>query len=68
MEVVGLKTMENRAYDLSSIITGIDEVKNSSTPAESKQIFDMSGRRMGSDINALAPGLYIIGHRKVVVK
>ncbi len=68
VEVVGLKTMENRAYDLSSIITGIDEVKTSSTPAESKQIFDMSGRRMGSDINALAPGLYIIGHRKVVVK
>ncbi len=67
-EVVALKTMENRAYDLNSIITGIDEVKATPVCPDNQCIFDMSGRKMCGDTNALAPGLYIVGKRKVVVK
>lgn len=66
--MVALKTMENRAYDLAYIITGISDVKNAPSCPANRCIYDMSGRKMCGDINTLAPGIYIIGNSKVAVK
>jgi beta-xylosidase len=68
IEVVGLKTMENRAYDLAQVITGIDDIQTAPRAATNHRIFDMSGREVHGDSSSLAPGLYIIGHRKVVIR
>lgn len=68
LQVVALKTMENRACDLGRVVTGIDEVSLSPTRSDRGRIFDMSGREVRGDRQSLAPGLYIINQRKVVVR
>ena len=57
---------------LYSRVTGVDEIEQS-FPILPADIFNLQGvciknNAMQSDIDALAPGIYIIGGKKVVVK
>ena len=50
-------------FDGSKITTDIDNVKNEN--GEVKAIYDLTGRKVE---NITAPGIYIVGGRKVLVK
>lgn len=52
--------------DAQSETTDIDNVQSSKFKAESADIYDLSGRKMGG--GKLQPGIYIMNGRKVVVK
>ena len=68
LQVLALKTMENRACDLGGVVTGIDEVSVKADRAGSDRIFDLGGREVKSGSKRPAPGLYVAAGRKVVVR
>lgn len=45
-----------------------DIVIATSTEVTAPEIYDLTGRRMNMDVNSLPKGIYIINHRKVVVR
>lgn len=51
---------------LSSDVTGINGVETVKPEVADKRIFGLDGTYMGTDLNALPKGIYIVGGRKVV--
>ena len=51
------------SFRFGEATTGVDEMKEQR--AESKEIYDLTGRRVEA---ITAPGIYIVGGKKVLVK
>ena len=49
-----------------AVVTGIDQV--TSDTAVDQPVYTIDGRRLGTSTSRLAPGIYIRGKRKVVIK
>ena len=49
---------------MQSVATGIASI--SSAAADSKAVYSLDGRYMGTDLRLLPHGLYIVGGKKVV--
>lgn len=56
---------DNNVLD-NSTATGIATLKTTDSKAADRRVYSIDGRLLGTDINAMPKGLYIVGGRKVV--
>ena len=63
-EVMALRQMTDRAFDFSSLASGIESVALSTQPTTTTAVYDLQGRRVGLP----SRGLYIINGKKIVIK
>ena len=56
---------DNNVLD-NSTATGIATLKTTDSKVADRRVYSIDGRLLGTDINAMPKGLYIVGGRKVV--
>jgi hypothetical protein len=61
-------SLENEGLSISidNIDTGIDSIITPTEVADNR-VYNMQGQCMGTTLNALPQGIYIVNHRKVIV-
>ena len=61
-------SLENEGLSISidNIVTGIDSIITPTEVADNR-VYNMQGQCMGTTLNALPQGIYIVNHRKVIV-
>ncbi|MBR1399975.1 MAG: glycosyl hydrolase 53 family protein [Prevotella sp.] len=62
--LAAISSLKNFLSDSGS--TGIADIRTDKS--SDRTIYDLQGRRMGSDIHGLRPGIYIVGKKKVYIK
>ena len=65
LEVLALKTMENRNCNLAQVVTGIEELPLVPSSSRRQGCYDLSGRRLLNG-QPKAPGLYIKDGRLII--
>ena len=50
----------------ADVVSSIDGITVGNNPAGDNRVYGIDGRNLGTDINALGKGLYIVGGKKVV--